>query len=488
VRSSPKVAVTTFGNRKERIMDLRELTADALLGVELPNSSVAAAVYQHASLKSQHARQKTALPPALALASAKNDGWIAAAMQASSATDPEVLRQLLRDKRIHVREALVANPHLPANLLQELWDIYKDDYHFNAGVAGRIDLDYAMQPRNLPAAPTQVYNIFAQRIIAEARHDLEPAALGLFAGSLLAFAKKSSMDDVARVLAHCDEPTTRELLTTLAADAGTADEDFIDLLISHRVGIAPRAAPGGFLSDGAFDKIMSLDPTSTLATDFYVSMARSALTESQDAALVVRLGEPELSDATRFAVYEAVAEYTRLERERLVLAALDWLRARGYELPVSKVLHYCNTLHAPQWWTPPTNDEIVGLIARGSSDALREWLNGRYVVKVRPGDLSEVLTTPGYSLRNNLYHTLHATAAAPDIAIWARELIEHCPMTLNDLATSGNQGILSAAVEIITERIGDDPRAWSVFFQGLGNNRITLSDALDTTEAALARA
>lgn len=466
-------------------MDLRELTADALLSAELPNSSVAAAVYQHASLKSQHARQKTALPPALALASAKNDGWIAAAMQASSATDPEVLATLLRDKRIHVREALVANPHLPENLLRELWDIYKDDYHFNAGVAERIDLDYAMEPRNLPAAPTQVHHILAQRIIAEARPDLEPAALGIFADALFGAAKKSSMADVKRVLAHCDEPTTQEYLSTLAKDAGTADEDFIELLVAHNVGITPRS---GVLSDAAFNKIMSLDPTSPLAADFYAAMAHTALTASQDDVLVARLNEPTLSDATRFSVYEAVAAYTRLERARLVLAALDWLRAKCYELPVSKLLHYCNELHAPAWWTPPTDDEIVGLIARGSSDALREWLNGRYVSKVRPGDLTKVLTTPGYSLRNNLYHALHATHAAPGIKVWARELLEHCPMTLNDIVTSSNPGIIDAAVEIITERIGDDPRAWSVFFQGLENYRITLSEALDATEAALARA
>jgi hypothetical protein len=466
-------------------MDLRELTADALLGVELPNSSVAAAVYQHASLKSQHARQKTALPPALALATAKNDGWIAAAMQASSATDPEVLATLLRDKRIHVREALIANPHLPENLLRELWDIYKDDYHFNAGVAERIDLDYAMEPRNLPAAPTQVHHILAQRIIAEARPDLEPRALGIFAAALFVAARKSSLADVERVLTYCDEATASERLSALAADTDNVDGDLVELLVAHNVGVTPHR---GTLSDDAFDKIMSLDPTSTLAIDFYVAMAASSLTESQDELLVARLSSPALGDDIRLVVYTAIAEHTRLERKRLVLSALDWLRANSQEFAVSKVLHYCNKATAPAWWTPPTDDGIVSLLSRGSSDALREWLCGRYVNKVRPGDLTKVLTTPGYSLRNNLYHALHATAAAPDVAVWARELIEHCPMSLNELVNSSNPGILDAAVAIITERIGDDPRSWSVLFQHMENSRVTLSDVLDATEAALARA
>jgi hypothetical protein len=420
------------------------------------------------------------------LATAKNDGWIAAAMQASSATDPEVLAVLLRDKRTHVREALIDNPNLPDNVLCELWDIHKDDLRTGSALARHIDLDYAMEPRNLPGGPYEAINILAQRIITENRHDLEPRALEAFGTALFREAQKNSPGDVARLMGLCDEDAAKGHLATLAASLNSADEDFIDLLIQNNTCVTPRA---GVLSDAAFLKIMDLNPGSTWAIHFYKSMTATNLTKTQDELFVARLSGPEVTDANRQAVYAEAIYRAGTRRPHLVLTALDWYRENHLEFPAETLLYYCTKAHAPSWWTPPSADEIVELISKAPPNHLRDWLYGMYLTPVRPGDLTRVLSSTTYSINSELHYILQRTYEPTNIVVWAREFLENCPIALRDLVEYGNTGLLAAAVEIITERLGDDPRAWSVLFQCLGDYlgdyQVTLSGALDATETAL---
>jgi len=125
--------------------------ARRLLANALPGDKVSGVVYRHAKISDPFV-MPTPLPAEHALASAKSDGWQAAATQAISASDPKVLTKLSRDSRRQVRRAVAENLATGEELLEYLyhWAVKNKDEDTLASTVRRCDLAWLLEDEQIP--------------------------------------------------------------------------------------------------------------------------------------------------------------------------------------------------------------------------------------------------------------------------------------------------------------------------------------------------
>jgi hypothetical protein len=485
------------------VPDNQELLATTLLGAPVPNELIAVTLYQRASLKEKTPRQMTALPAPYALATAKDDGWQAAAMQAMSAIDPMVITTLARDRRVHVRLALAENPNITAAVANDLWTWLntpgvESNQKAHTNVARNADLAVLMgHIHDHPNALTNYGNtsealqIIVARVFASGNEVYYDALLtsSLREEVLRRTVKGDAPFNLDEMIQRYPEGAMVQLVRSLVKVEGLTrrvlamviDNDMLgDNTLSYNL----------VVSDEVFDDVLVLDPSVPENATLYTLVMRPKLTATRASALLARFSHYETQNECivplRRALYRSFdANIKQLSAEELMehLLLVDEHTATRFS---HAIIEKCRVGTEDTTASSVTAQNMCDLMKDAPVRYLGEWASGKLIVTPAPGDVfSLVKDHRELKNRNSDYWTLlsHAVEGGQHVA---KEVLLACPIQTPRLChrAKDDQGLRELLNLTISEALGDDPRTWMAFIEGADEPVTLLSDLNKARETA----
>jgi hypothetical protein len=464
--------------------DNKEILAATLLGAAVPSELVAVALYQCVSLKEKTPRQATALPSAYALATAKDDGWQAAAMQAMSAVDPAVISTLARDRRVRVLLALAENPNLPPAVANDLWTWinapdrqtdFSDKAYTNVARIVELDLLMASLPenprvlRNVQCSP-ECTRIITSRVFAsgsDAYYDILLAASGSLREEVI---RRTLLGDAPHSL---DELTMRfpeahrcTLVRAIVIEKGVTRET-LEMLVENNMVGSTATARSLEVSDEVFDDVLALDPSAPENKDLYTLVLRSKKSPEHAGALMRRLHQDTAQNDCVTPLKRLL--YRNFEGLTTQLSALELLELLDVVIDPDTIQKFscaivekCRLGTTDKSTSMLDHDDLLRVMREVSTRCVEEWLEGKLILKPRPGDVfSLVRTHPDYKRQSSGYWNLYG-AASTENPEYAKEILLAGTMSLVRLCTKArvDQDLAELLNQIVSEALGDNPLAW----------------------------
>ena len=466
-----------------------------LLKTELPNEHVTALVYHHADLKDTNLVLASPLPATMALASARDDGWQAAAMQAMSATDVDVITSLARDQRVRVRAALARNPHLPPEVAEELWawayahpgDEVRlsrqalidtiDILWFSQNALGEPldDGSWAKIARRAVASEqAEVYEAFAQ--------NPHGAALSHFVAQLSRY-RGNPPYSVTAIADFIDRGPNTHWLTKAATLTGTLSGELAALFIAHGAEI-PTGLPT--VTNEALDIVLAAAKQNDDTCKQLESVLTSMLTTEQIDHALQGIAEQSTNFVKAFKGLLVCRGRTqvRVNAEQLetITEALERCRVqyRAYEFLMS--LRNAGTKIA----YTPTPESMYRLMCNGDVHNLQAWVSGSMPSEPRPIDIRRILDGAHRStLTNSEIGSLMAQVNFTLNYEWIDMIVDAAGHRF--FSTLSNKQACEYLVARITRTIGDSPRAWASLWTALSETEVSLETAFENTRNALSQ-
>jgi hypothetical protein len=488
------------------VPDNQELLATTLLGAPVPNELIAVTLYQRASLKEKTPRQMTALPAPYALATAKDDGWQAAAMQAMSAVDPMVITTLARDRRVHVRLALAENPNITTAVANDLWAWLntpgvESNQKAHTNVARNADLAVLMDHvREHPHALTNYGNtsealqIIVARVFASGDAAYYDALLAssLREEVLRRTVKGDAPVDLDEMIQRYPEGALVQLVRSLVKVEGLTRR-VLEMVIANDMLGDNTLNYSLVVSDEVFEDVVALDPSLAENTTLYTLVMRSKMVPKRAGALLARFSQHE--DQNEYVTSLRRTLYRNFDASIKQLSAKELLD----QLPLvdehtatrftHAIIEKCRVGTEDETSSSITEADMLHLMKDAPVRYLSEWVSGKLIVSPAPGDVFSVVKShPELKNRNSDYWTLLAKARE-DVSLGqhaAKEVLLACPAQLTRLCgrAKDDQFLRELLNQVITEALGDDPRTWMAFIEGANESVTLLADLVKAREGA----
>lgn len=424
---------------------------------------------------------------AVALSMLKHGGASKAIAVARRHPDPEVLAVAAKDSRITVRRAALVNPRTPVEAKTAIVRAA-----LRKGVKANEHDGDTLQLATHHLGHRIILGLLAEEVgegpLPHALTDLVPQAddeleafltcgyerLQLNALRVLAVGNRAGMsvpeaialgplDDIkaAEVLWRSGATITPELAEVLLAGLQYGPAYWVQSY--GNVTVTPEAAPALMatgepylqataVSTGMTDELLALllaNPT----VEGIGTACRAVTTEAHATALVPTIVMMRL----RFRALSAGSRYGSAQYRRASIGR------RADHLIDANGLLQRGLVHGKA---------ALALLRSGAHDITRMWLQGSYATQPEPGQISALLTRPGWSLtdwygpRANAATTdaqalLHAVEGRP----WAAELYEAMPQMAGHVGAghSGTPGALGHLSERLYAAFGTTDELWTVF-------------------------
>jgi hypothetical protein len=474
--------------------------ANALLAAKLPNPQVANLVFRNATHLEKR-KMSTPLDDALALASAKRDGWQAATLHARSTTSSTLLAKLAKDSRKQVRREVATNPATPRGSQEYLfeWAVKNDDTETFEALAEHIDLEWILEPEQLVGIPRNAQNAWRHlgRRIAATDNPAVVAALQTSNHVQLLThvvsrvrATPESIISLTELIDSYDEQVSQIDWRQSVADSMAYGNEVFDVELARIV--------AGFARDHILE---SLSARSVTPEAFEVLMASprpvawrgaanlplepgqidAVIAKRDSRATLNLLGgncencEPRQIDTILLELDSMGVRYTGKRYKQMITAQAAKLRAVD---PDAKLI---------------SSDAMIALLSQCDLDSIASWLSGSAIIKPAPGDPAKMFAKARvrdmYGYRPGPQNNLSDGAvAARDLSGYVREFLGH--EWTDETIDAFGMGVFflfhdDAFAEYFTERmtagIGVSTTAWETMFGLLESFNGNLSSLIDVT-------
>ena len=490
-------------------MSRSQSVASGVLGSMLPEG-VSDTLWRLAGADSR--TMPSPVSKALALQSAKEDGWQVAVGHAVSATDPEVLARLARDSRKQVRRAVAANVHTDATALKFLfdWAIKFDDEETLSSVASGIDIHYVLDalragdgsemPR-LYGGPASFYSQIAKRIVTSSDRSVVGAALGLEDSYTLHAAMVREFTDPSPIPGF-----TWGSVMKLYADDPNRCRSFVSRMTPRHIDVESAEL---LLAYSIPSWLANVQPTSIDDAAVEVLLASDIQEAWQTAA--IRVTDPDQIDRLIDSrIPEVLSEFIGRRLEGLTTEQVERMVALqdGEDDPqlsansVLKCLTVGTEMHANV-----SPEALVGLLRWGSLDFTIRWMLGGLLHDPLPGQVAALVAHPGNAFYSG---PRPRTYGSPSRSMRVRQIMEKADVArmvddhMGDLLKTPIAAELVEALGVaffdsippgsgkseylitqLKSGIGVSPRAWEVAFGLLDSHGGSLDQLQSITRRLL---
>jgi hypothetical protein len=428
----------------------------------------------------------------MALATARDDGWQAAAMQAMSATNPEVLTALGLDQRVRVRAALATNQHLPAAVSQELWEwtrVHPGDESRAARQSLLEVIDVTWLAQNALGEPftDSEWAKIARRAVASERREVYEAfaecrsseAAAHFTAHLVQYRGTPPYSATELAAFRPPERSTHWITRAASLSKGLGVE-IANLLVAHNADVPTSLSS---VTNEALDVFVAAGIANEAGAKQLSDLLTAKLTSEQIDHVLVGLETRSKDFVRALAGLIRTRQVIRVNAEQLdaITAALEHheIRYRSYELLAA--MHRTATNKSSY---TPTPESLFRLMCNGDVATLQMWVSNAMPSEPRPQDISRIL---GDSMQRALTggeigSLLHRVdfSLSPE---WIDIIVDATGQVFFTILT--NKQACEYMVKRVISVLGEDPRAWSLLWRTLATWEGSLGGAIAATKTAL---